>query len=51
MIGALGELSPYMLRFCLNMGFKGRVLMVYSIPRVMLITVMPRRGIRSTIKI
>ena len=30
MIGALGELSPYMLWFCLNMRFKGRVLMVYK---------------------
>ena len=30
MIGALGELSTYMLWFCLNMRFKGRVLMVYK---------------------
>ena len=30
MIEALGELSPYRLWFCLNMGFKGCVLMVYK---------------------
>ena len=30
MIGAVGELYPYMLWFCLNMRFKGRVLMVYK---------------------
>ena len=29
MIGALGELSPYMLGFCLNMRFKGRARLVY----------------------
>ena len=31
MIGALGELSPYMLWFCLNMRFKGRVRVVYML--------------------
>ena len=31
MIGALDELSPYMLGFCLNMRFKGRVLVVYIV--------------------
>ena len=31
MIGALGELSPYILWFCLNMRFKGRVPMVYIV--------------------
>ena len=31
MIGALGELSPYVLRFCLNMIFKGCALVVYIV--------------------
>ena len=31
MIGALGELSPYVLGFCLNMRFKGVVVMVYIV--------------------
>ena len=31
MIGALGELSPSMLGFCLNMRLKGRVVVVYIV--------------------
>ena len=33
MIGALGELSPYMLWFCLSMRFKGCVRAIYKSER------------------
>ena len=39
MIWALDELSPYMLWFCLNMRFKGRVLMVYIVRMVYMYTI------------